>query len=78
MQWHARSRRIVIAIAAMITTLFLLGADIAVAHGGHEHPEESGFDITAVIQVAGSAAALGIAWLVATWYYRRRDGIDGG
>jgi hypothetical protein len=78
MQWHARSRRIAIAISAIITTLCILGADITVAHGGNEHPEESGFDFTAVIQVAGPAAALGVAWLVATWYYRRRDGIDGG
>lgn len=78
MHRHARARRSLIAIAAMLTTLVILGADVALAHGGHAHPEEGGFNVSVVLQVAGSAAALGVAWLAATWYFRRRDGTDGG
>lgn len=73
MQCHTWIQQRIVAIATLVTTLTILSLEAATAHGGHDHASEQGFDATVVLQVGGVAAALGIAYLLAAWVYRRRD-----
>ena len=76
MQWTRWTRRLAGTIALIVATLIILGIDPVAAHGGHAH-ENEGVDATVVLQVGGTVAVLGIAYLLATRLYRARDAAHG-
>lgn len=72
MRWHALSHRTVIAAAPLVMLLTLLAIEPALAHGGHAHAENQDAGIV-ILQVAGTAFALGVIALVANRAMRWRD-----
>ena len=72
MRANALSCRTVIAAATVVMLLALITIEPALAHGGHAHAENEGAG-TAILQVAGTAAALGVIVLVANRVMRWRD-----
>lgn len=66
---HAPSA-IVAAISVILGSLMLI--EPATAHAGHSH-SDGGLDVTSLMQIGGTAVALGVAYLLASRIYRRRD-----
>jgi hypothetical protein len=60
----------------LITALILLASECsAAAHAGHGHAEtEGGLNLIPTLEVAGTVAVLGIAYLLGSRIYRYRDG----
>jgi hypothetical protein len=76
MQWDVWTHQGISAVAAIVTTLAVLRAEAALAHGGHAHEPGGGFDASVVFEVGGVAVVLATAYLVAAWAYRRLDTVD--
>lgn len=76
MSWNLWNSRGSVAITTIVVTLIALSIESASAHSGHTHTGD-GFDVTAVLQVAGTAAALGITYLMASRLYHHREEVHG-
>jgi hypothetical protein len=76
MRWHHLPRRAIVTAASVTILLVLLTFEPALAHGGHAHAEEEGAG-TVILQVAGTAVALGVIVLMASrairWHDDRRQ-----
>jgi hypothetical protein len=66
---HARHVALAVSIAI---TLHLASLNAALAHTGHAH-EQDGMNLDGVLEVAGTAAAIVIVYVLATWFFRYRD-----
>lgn len=66
---HSRSTSAAFLIVLALSLAFTNGA---LAHEGHAH-QESGGMMGGLVEIAGTAAALVIVYVLATWYYRYRD-----
>lgn len=74
MRWHPLPHRAVIAAATVTILLALLTIEPALAHGGHAHAEDEGAGAgTVILQVAGTALAMGVIVLAASRAMRWRD-----
>lgn len=80
MRRHTLPHRALIAAATIVMLLTLLTFEPALAHDGHAHAEDTGAG-TVILQVAGTAVALGVISLVANramrWRDQRRRDLDG-
>jgi hypothetical protein len=76
MQWRIWKHRGIIAVAAIVTTLTVLRAEVALAHGGHSHETGGAFDATVVFEVGGVAVVLATLYLLAARTYRRLDTVN--
>lgn len=62
------------AIFAVVTVGLTLSTVPAMAHGSHQHADD-GLNLGEVFTMAGTAAALGIVYLLVSRVYRYRDTI---
>ena len=72
MRWLMKKTTTLALGLAVLMTYAALAPGIALAHSGHSH-EAGGTRIDSVLQVAATASALVIAFVLATWFYRYRD-----
>jgi len=76
MRWTTRLHTLVTAAMLAAIAALVVAIGPAMAHEGHAHTD-TGLDTTAVLQVAGTAVALGIVYLLASRIYRHRDALRG-
>ncbi len=58
---------------AIAIPLYAVCLSVALASSGHAHHQQGGFDPGGILEVAGTAAALVILYMLATWFFRARD-----